>query len=73
MRNTSEGTAGSRGRLANDLRGLFEPHPADKALLTIEIPENEAEKRLVLSDAGVLLRASSGLKAVGLQSRRTSA
>jgi hypothetical protein len=46
---------------------------AERARLTIEIPENEAEKRLALLDAGVLLRTSNGLKAVGLQSRETTA
>lgn len=39
---------------------------AEKAMLTIATPQEEAAKRLVLFDAGVLLRASNALKAIRL-------
>lgn len=53
------------------LRGLLQllidvPRTAESAMLTIEIPEQEAEKHLVMFDASVLLRASNALKAVRL-------
>jgi hypothetical protein len=42
------------------------PKAADGAIWTIEVPEDEAEKHLVMFDASVLLRASNALKAVRL-------
>jgi hypothetical protein len=42
------------------------PRAAEGAMLTIEIPEEERGKHLVMFDAGVLLRASNALKAVRL-------
>jgi hypothetical protein len=42
------------------------PKTAERAMVTVEIPEEEAEKRLVIFDAGILLRASNALKAVRL-------
>jgi hypothetical protein len=42
------------------------PKAAEGAIRTIEVPEEEAEKHLVMFDASILLRASNALKAVRL-------
>jgi hypothetical protein len=54
-------------RLKTLLQLLVEvPAMAEKAMLTIPLPHEEAGKRLVLFDAGVLLRASNALRAIRL-------
>lgn len=42
------------------------PHGAESALRTVELPEDDSQRRLVMFDAAVLLRASNALKAVRL-------